>query len=90
MAENLLFGLASIIILGITAEWLAWRLHLPSILLGETNPATSFVNHQIQVDPLREVYRRPRFTARSIVMGNQMLRFIRQIPTKFVEEQVPG
>ncbi len=33
MAENLLFGLASIIILGITAEWLAWRLHLPSILL---------------------------------------------------------
>jgi len=33
MAENLIVGLAIIIILGIGAEWLAWRLHLPSILL---------------------------------------------------------
>jgi len=33
MLDNLLLGLASIIILGITAEWLAWRLRLPSILL---------------------------------------------------------
>ncbi len=33
MADNLLLGLASIIILGIGAEWLAWRLRLPSILL---------------------------------------------------------
>ena len=33
MAEHILLGLASIIILGIGAEWLAWRLRLPSILL---------------------------------------------------------
>lgn len=33
MAEELLIGLASIIALGILAQWLAWRLHLPSILL---------------------------------------------------------
>jgi len=33
MSEDLLLGLASIIILGIVAQWLAWRLHLPSILL---------------------------------------------------------
>ena len=33
MIENLLLGLAGIIILGIGATWLAWRLHLPSILL---------------------------------------------------------
>ncbi len=31
--ENLLTGLALIIILGIAAQWLAWRLRLPSILL---------------------------------------------------------
>jgi NhaP-type Na+/H+ or K+/H+ antiporter len=33
MSEDLLVGLASIIVLGIGAQWLAWRLHLPSILL---------------------------------------------------------
>jgi NhaP-type Na+/H+ or K+/H+ antiporter len=33
MTEQILLGLASIIILGIGAEWLAWRFRLPSILL---------------------------------------------------------
>ena len=33
MTEQYWIGLAAVIILGITAEWLAWRLHLPSILL---------------------------------------------------------
>jgi len=33
MTEHLLLNLASIIVLGIGAQWLAWRLHLPSILL---------------------------------------------------------
>lgn len=33
MSEALLIGLASIIVLGILAQWLAWRLHLPAILL---------------------------------------------------------
>lgn len=33
MSEEILVGLAAIIILGILAQWLAWRLHLPAILL---------------------------------------------------------
>jgi len=33
MSEELLFGLASIIVLGIVAQWMAWRLRLPAILL---------------------------------------------------------
>ncbi|UCE23736.1 MAG: cation:proton antiporter, partial [Candidatus Zixiibacteriota bacterium] len=33
MGEHLLIGLASIVVLGILAQWLAWRLHLPAILL---------------------------------------------------------
>ncbi|MCB9419556.1 MAG: sodium:proton antiporter [Ardenticatenaceae bacterium] len=33
MSEHLLVNLASILILGIGAQWLAWRLRLPSILL---------------------------------------------------------
>lgn len=33
MSESFLIGLASIIVLGILAQWLAWRLHLPAILL---------------------------------------------------------
>ena len=33
MSEFLLIGLVSIIALGVIAQWLAWRLHLPAILL---------------------------------------------------------
>lgn len=33
MSEHLLVGLAGILVLGIGAQWLAWRLRLPSILL---------------------------------------------------------
>nr|MBN2276977.1 cation:proton antiporter [candidate division Zixibacteria bacterium] len=33
MNEHLFIGLASIVVLGILAQWLAWRLHLPAILL---------------------------------------------------------
>ncbi|MCH7878210.1 MAG: sodium:proton antiporter [candidate division Zixibacteria bacterium] len=33
MTENLLYDLAIIVALGMLAQWLAWRLHLPSILL---------------------------------------------------------
>jgi hypothetical protein len=55
------------------------------IFTGETNPASAFVNRQIQVKPIREVYRRPRFTARSIVGGNLMLKVIRNIPTTFAD-----
>jgi NhaP-type Na+/H+ or K+/H+ antiporter len=32
LTENLVFGLASVIAFGIAAQWLAWRLKLPSIL----------------------------------------------------------
>lgn len=33
MSEHILIGLASILVFGIGAQWLAWRLKLPSILL---------------------------------------------------------
>ena len=33
MSEHHLIGLAAILIVGIIARWIAWRLHLPSILL---------------------------------------------------------
>jgi NhaP-type Na+/H+ or K+/H+ antiporter len=33
VAGDLLFGLASILVLGVGAQWLGWRLRLPSILL---------------------------------------------------------
>ncbi len=49
MDENLLLGLASIIVLGIAALWLAWRLRLPSIFLllvfgFLAGPVTGFIN----------------------------------------------
>ena len=33
MSEELLFGLAGLVVLGIGAQWIAWRFQLPSILL---------------------------------------------------------
>ena len=33
MSEHVLVGIASILVLGIAAQWLAWRLRLPSILV---------------------------------------------------------
>ena len=49
MSEDILIGLAFIIVLGITASWLAWRLRLPSILLLMVfgfiaGPVTGFLN----------------------------------------------
>jgi NhaP-type Na+/H+ or K+/H+ antiporter len=49
MVEHILLSLASIIVLGIGAEWLAWRLRLPSILLLlifgiVVGPVTGFLN----------------------------------------------
>ncbi len=49
MTEDVLLGLACIIILGIAASWLAWRLKLPSILVllvfgFVAGPATGFLN----------------------------------------------
>jgi len=49
MTEHLLIGLASIIVLGVSAQWLAWRLRLPSILLLllfglVAGPVTGFIH----------------------------------------------
>lgn len=49
MRETLLIGLASILVLGTIAQWLAWRLRLPSILLlllfgFIAGPITGFLN----------------------------------------------
>lgn len=49
MAEEALVGLASIIFLGVGAQWVAWRLRLPSILLLLTlgfiaGPITGFLH----------------------------------------------
>lgn len=49
MSEHFLLSLSSIIILGIGAQWLAWRLKLPSILLlllfgFIAGPVTGFLN----------------------------------------------
>ncbi|MBD3217667.1 MAG: hypothetical protein GF310_05270 [candidate division Zixibacteria bacterium] len=49
MEKEILVGLASIVVLGILAQWLAWRLHLPAILLllicgFIAGPATGILN----------------------------------------------
>jgi NhaP-type Na+/H+ or K+/H+ antiporter len=49
LSQQLLIALASIVTLGIVAEWLAWRIHLPSILVlllfgFAAGPATGFLD----------------------------------------------
>ena len=49
MSEELLIGIASVLVLGITAQWIAWRLKLPSILVLLTfgfvaGPVTGFLH----------------------------------------------
>ena len=49
MSEHLFIGLTLILVLGIAARWIAWRLHLPSILLLllsgiMVGPVTGFLN----------------------------------------------
>ncbi len=49
MEHNVLIGVAAILVLGIAAQWLAWRIHLPSILLlllfgFFAGPVTHFIN----------------------------------------------
>jgi putative sterol carrier protein len=59
------------------------------IFQGKLNPATAFVNRQLKVEPLSRVYRRPKFTAKSIVVANQLFKIAMQVPTKFAENEVP-
>ena len=49
MTEELLIGIASVLVLGIVAQWIAWRLKLPSILVLLTfgflaGPITGFLH----------------------------------------------
>ena len=57
MTEYILTGFASIIILGILAQWIAWRIGLPSILLllifgFISGPVTGFIDPDIIFGPL--------------------------------------
>jgi NhaP-type Na+/H+ or K+/H+ antiporter len=57
MTEHLLIGLTRISVLGIMAQWLAWRLRLPSILLLlisgiVAGPVTGFLNPDELIDDL--------------------------------------
>ncbi len=56
------------------------------ILKGALNPASAFINRQLRVEPLSRVYRRPRFTAQSIVIANMLLKIAMRVPTKFVTD----
>lgn len=49
MTEELLIGIASVLVLGIVAQWIAWRIRLPSILVLLTfgflaGPVTGFLH----------------------------------------------
>lgn len=53
------------------------------IFQGDSNAVTCFMNGELSVEPLRRVYERPAFAAKSIVAGNLLLKIARQVPTSF-------
>jgi putative sterol carrier protein len=53
------------------------------IFLGQLSATAAFMNRQLKVEPFSTVYRRPRFTAKSIIVGNMILKFCSQIPTEY-------
>ncbi len=54
---------------------------------GTLTPTSAFARRLVRIEPLESVYHRPRFTARTIIMANVMLRHARQVPTAFVEDK---
>ncbi len=58
------------------------------IFLGELNAATSFISRELKIEPMSRVYRDPRFTAKSIVTGNLILKLARQVPTVFADNEL--
>lgn len=56
------------------------------IFTEKLNPASAFIKKQLKVEPLGKIYKMPRFTARSIITGNMILKYARTVPTKFVDE----
>lgn len=54
------------------------------IFLEQLSATTAFMNRQLKVEPFSMVYRRPRFTAKSIIVGNMILKFCKQIPTDYI------
>lgn len=59
------------------------------IFQGNLNPATAFINRQLKVEPRNRIYRRPKFTAKSIVIANMLLKIAMQVPTKFADREEP-
>lgn len=59
------------------------------IFQGKLNPATAFINRQLKVEPLSRVYRRPKFTAQSIVIANMLLKIAMRVPTRFADHEEP-
>ncbi|MCL7388605.1 MAG: hypothetical protein LZ167_01260 [Thaumarchaeota archaeon] len=53
------------------------------IFLGQLSIAAAFIDRQIKVEPLDVMYRKPRFTAKSIIVANKIVKLCQQIPTEY-------
>ncbi len=55
------------------------------IFTEKLNPASAFIRKQLKVEPIGKIYKMPRFTAKSIITGNMILKYARLVPTDFQE-----
>ena len=65
MTHHILIHLASILVLGVSAQWLAWRLRLPALLLLLAfgliaGPVTGFLDPDSLLGPLMHPWCRSR------------------------------
>ncbi len=56
------------------------------VFQGELTPGSSFINRLLRVEPLAAVYRKPKLTARAIVVGNLIVKFARRARTVFLPD----
>jgi hypothetical protein len=62
-----------------------WR-----IFRGELSPTRAFAEGLLRVEPAASVYRRPGFTARTLVVAGIVLRQARRVATRLVENGSPS
>lgn len=54
------------------------------IFLGKLSLTSAYINRKVKIEPMSLIYRRPRFTAKSMIVGNMILKLCKEIPTKYM------
>jgi len=66
----------------VTAEYAVVK----KIFEGELDPLTAFTNFMVKVEPFRKLFLNPLSSAKLLSIANDLLKFIKNVPTVFPEQ----